>query len=126
MIACAEILVVEHAAPRLQRLVRREDHRAMPAMALVDDVEEHVGGVGAVGEIARLRRRPGRPDACRSGAPARAAPARNAAERSSMSVGGGREERIEAVLNRAVRDGDRQVRLPAARFARRGSAIALR
>jgi hypothetical protein len=24
----------------------------MPPMALVDDVEEHVGGVGAVGEIA--------------------------------------------------------------------------
>ena len=84
---------------------------AMAAMALVDDVEEHVGGVGAVGEIADFvddqdgRMRVGR------AAPAASSPARNAAERSSMSVGGGREEGVEAVLNRAVGDGDGQMRL---------------
>ena len=37
-----------------ERLVGGEDHRALAPMPLVDDVEEHVGGVGAVGEIADL------------------------------------------------------------------------
>ena len=36
-----------------------------------------------------------------------------------MSVGGRGEERVEAVLDRAVGDGDRQVRLAAAGFAAR-------
>ena len=36
------------------RLVGGEDHRALAQVAVVDDVEEHVGGVGAVGEVADL------------------------------------------------------------------------
>ena len=72
-------------------------------MPLVDDVEEHVGGVGAVGEVAdlvddedggmrvgrqRLRELPG-------------------AKRGREVVderGGGREVRIEAVLDGAIGD----------------------
>ena len=39
-------------APGVERLVGGEDHRALALVAVVDDVEEHVGGVGAVGEVA--------------------------------------------------------------------------
>lgn len=49
-----EVGVVKHPAPFGQRLVGRHDHRPLSQMALVDDVEEHVGGVGAVGEIPEL------------------------------------------------------------------------
>jgi tetratricopeptide (TPR) repeat protein len=42
----------EDTPPRFQRLVGGEDHWAMPPMALVDDMEEHIPGVGAVCEIA--------------------------------------------------------------------------
>jgi hypothetical protein len=40
--AWGEILVVQHASPRFERFVGRKDHRAMPSMTLVDDVEEHI------------------------------------------------------------------------------------
>ncbi len=87
-----EIVVVQHPAPGGERLVGGEDHRAPALVALVDDVEEHVGGVGAVGEVADLvddehgrvgvaRERLGEP------------PLAVAAERSSMSSA--------AVVNRA-------------------------
>ncbi|HET6414095.1 MAG TPA: hypothetical protein VFG53_18700, partial [Anaeromyxobacter sp.] len=46
-----EVLVVEDAAPGIERLVGGEDHRATLQVALVDDVEEHVGGVVAVGQV---------------------------------------------------------------------------
>jgi hypothetical protein len=49
-----EILVVKHRAPRGERLVGREDHRAFALVPIVDDVEEHVGRVGAVGEVSDL------------------------------------------------------------------------
>ncbi len=49
-----EILVVQHAAPGGQGLVGGEDHRAAALVALVDDMEEHVGRVGAEGEVADL------------------------------------------------------------------------
>ena len=49
-----EVFVVEHAPPGAQGLVGREDHGTLAAMAVVDDVKEHVGRVGAVGEIADL------------------------------------------------------------------------
>ncbi len=47
-----EVLVVEHSPPGASRLVGGEDHRALAAVAVVDDVEEHVRRVGAVGEVA--------------------------------------------------------------------------
>lgn len=40
-----EILIVQHMASGLQRFIRREDHRPVPTMPLVDDMEEHVGAV---------------------------------------------------------------------------------
>jgi hypothetical protein len=43
----SEIFIMQHAARRLQRLVRGEDHRAMAAMPL----KEHVRGIRPVGEI---------------------------------------------------------------------------
>ena len=49
-----EVVVVQHLAPALRVLVRREDHRAPLDVTLVDDVEEHVGGVVAVREVADL------------------------------------------------------------------------
>jgi len=49
-----EVFIVQDSAPRRHGFVRREDHRALPAMAVVDDVKEHVRGVGAIGEIPDL------------------------------------------------------------------------
>ena len=85
-------------------------------MALVDDVEEHVGRIGAVGEIAHFvddqdgRMRVGGQRVCQLAD----------AKRGRQVVDerrGRRKERIEAVLNRAVGDRDRQVGFPAAGFA---------
>ncbi|MCK9462742.1 MAG: hypothetical protein M0R80_24235, partial [Proteobacteria bacterium] len=50
----SEVLVVEDTAPGIGRLVGREDHRAAPQVAFVDDVEEHVRRVGAVCQVAHL------------------------------------------------------------------------
>jgi hypothetical protein len=49
-----EVLVVEDAAPRGDRCVRGEDHRARSTMPFVDDMEEHVGRVCALGEVAHF------------------------------------------------------------------------
>jgi len=49
-----EVRIVEHAAPGGQRLVGGEDHRPPMQMAVVDDLEEDVGGIGAVAEVADL------------------------------------------------------------------------
>jgi hypothetical protein len=49
-----EVFVVQHTPPPGERCVRGDDHRPLPAMSIVDDVEEHVGGIGAVREIADL------------------------------------------------------------------------
>ena len=119
-----EVVVVEHAAPRLERLVRCKDHRAVPPMSLVDDMEEHIGGVGAVREIAdfidhqdrgmRVRRQ-------RVRELARAKRGREVID----ECGGGRKEGIEAVLDGAVRDRDCQVGFSAARFAREDDRASL-
>ena len=39
-----EVRVVQDAPPEIQNLVRGEDHRATAAVALVDNMEEHIGG----------------------------------------------------------------------------------
>lgn len=49
-----EVVVVQDLAPSLERLLGGEDHRALPKVSLVHDVEEHVRRVGAVGEVADL------------------------------------------------------------------------
>jgi hypothetical protein len=110
-----EVVVVEYSAPVVRVLVRREDHRALRLMSVVDDVVEHVGGVLAVREVADLvanehvrrdvaHERVGELTIARS-------------DREILDeLGGGDEERVEAVLDRAVADGDREVRLPASRL----------
>jgi len=49
-----EIGVVEDPSPGAERLVGGEDHRALAQVAIVDDVEEHVGCVVAVAEVAHF------------------------------------------------------------------------
>ena len=49
-----EVGVVQDTAPALEWLVGGEDHGAPAAVALVDDMDQDVGGVGAVGETADL------------------------------------------------------------------------
>ncbi len=49
-----QVIVMEHAAPGGDGLVGGEDHRAPPLVAVVDYVEEHVGGIRAIGEVADL------------------------------------------------------------------------
>ena len=46
--------VVQNAAPLGERLVGGEDRGAGALVALVDGVEEKIGGVGAVGEISEF------------------------------------------------------------------------
>ena len=86
-------------------------------MPLVDHVKEHVRRVGAVREIPDLV--DDQDGWMRIGLerlgelPRHETPRRDHRSASAAVVKNG----IEAVLNRAVRDGDRQVRFPAARFA---------
>lgn len=97
----------------------------MPAVPLIDDVEEHVRGVGAVGEVADfIDDEDGRMRVGREGVGELAG-----AKRGREVVDerrGGRKEGIEAVLNRAVGDGDCQVRLSATRFAGQDEGPAFR
>ena len=108
-----EIRIVQDPAPRGERLVRGEDHRPPVQVAVVDDLEEHVGRVRPVAEIAHLidhqhvRMRVGRqrmPQAAPAGG--------------ERQVGDQRRRRgedgVEAVLDGAVGDGDGQVRLAGA------------
>lgn len=46
--------VMQHLSPGRQRFVGGEDQRAMMQIAVVDDLEQDVGGVGPVAEIAHL------------------------------------------------------------------------
>ena len=121
---CGQVGVVEHAAPGLERLVRREDHRATAQVAVVHDVEEYVGRVASVGEIADLV----------DHEHVRVGVGREGLDETSLATGareivdersGGGEERLEAVLDGTVRDGDGQVGLAAARLAGEDQAAAL-
>ena len=85
-------------------------------VAVVDDVEEDVGGIGAVGEVADLvDDEHVRVDILAEGL-AQAAEATGGGEIVD-EVGGGGEERGGAVLDGAVGDGDRQVRFPSTGLA---------
>ena len=111
-----EVVVVQHVAPVVGVLVRGEDHRASADVPFVDDVEQRVRGVVGMREVADLvddehvglqvRREHG---------------LAHAVARRGRDVvderGGVDEERVESVLDRAVREGDGEVRLPASRLA---------
>src|SRR3712207_659590 len=105
-----EILVVEDLAPGAERLVGREDHGASTLVAVVDDVKEHVGGVSAVREVADFihdeHRRVGVPN---EGLREPTFP--ESAGELVDELGGGDEERVEAVLYGAVCDGDGEMGL---------------
>jgi hypothetical protein len=112
-----EILVVQHAAPRLQCLVRCKDHGPVAAMPFIHDVKEHVRRVGAVGEVAHFV------DHQDGGMRVRL---QRVCELTRTKGGleviderrRGCEEGVEAILDRAIGDRDRQVCLPAPGFAR--------
>jgi hypothetical protein len=119
-----EIFIVQNAAPGGKRLIGGKDHRALAFVPFVDDVEEHVRGVGAIGEVAdfvdyqhvRMRE-----------APKHLGEAPLAEGRGELvdQLGGGDEERLEAVLDRPVGDGHRKMGLAAAGFAEENEASAL-
>jgi hypothetical protein len=119
-----EVIVVEHGAPSSRAFVRREDHRAPADVALVDDVEEDVRGIVAVGQVADLvddedvRFDVGRERLAQ--APLTTCRGQVVDERRR-----GGEERLEAVLQRAVGDCDRQVRLAAPGFALEDDRVSL-
>jgi hypothetical protein len=118
-----EVVVVQHGAPALGVLVGREEHRATADVPLVDHVEQHVRRVVPVREVPHLvhdqhvrlevprQRLAHLPGATR---------ARQVVDQ-LRAVG---EQRVEPVLHRAVRDGHREVRLPAARRAVQDRAVA--
>ena len=85
-------------------------------MTLVDDVEEHVGGVVAVREVADLV-----DDEHVRFEVARERFAKPTVTTRAREVGyefrAVHEERVETILHRPVREGDRQVRLAAAGLA---------
>ena len=41
-----QIMVVEHVSPLGEGLVGGEDHRPVAMVAVIDDMEEHIGRVG--------------------------------------------------------------------------------
>lgn len=108
----AEVLVVKDLAPSIEGLVGREDHRPLLEMALIDHVVEHVGRVVAVGQVADLvDDEDVRMGVVGHGLAELPLPA---CDGELLDEGGGRHEvRIEAVLDRAVRDRDGEVSLAA-------------
>ena len=119
-----EVVIVEHAAPGVERLVGGEDHRALAAVAIVDHVEEHVGRVGAVGEVSDLvHHQQGGMGV--GGESLGQAPGAKGGRELVDELGGGDEESVESVLDGAVGDGHGQVGLAAAGLAREDQAAAL-
>ena len=111
-----EVFIMQHAAPLVQRFIRGEDHRALLPMPIVDDMKEHVRGVGAAREIADFIDDENAGMGVRRERCGKASVAKRRGEIINQ-FGGRDKQRIEAVLNRAVRDGDREMRFAPARFA---------
>jgi hypothetical protein len=111
-----KILVVKNLSPGGGGLVGGEDHRAFSTMAIVDHVEEHVGGVGPVGEIADfVDDEQRRVSVCNEGV-SKTSLAKGRRELVD-ELGSSDEERIESVLDGAVSDGDGEMGFPAAGFS---------
>jgi hypothetical protein len=119
-----EIVVVQDVSPALGVLVGGEHHRASANVSIIDHVVEDVGRVGAVGEVADLvddeHVRPHVGRECL----AHLAIAACGGEVLDQ-LGCGREERVEAILHRAVRDRDREVGLAATGLALEDDRAAL-
>ena len=107
---------MEHAAPCGDGLVGGKEHCALPAVAFVDDMEEHVRRICPVGEVSHFiddEQIGMRVGGQRVGQPPRAKAVREVVD----EFRGGDEARGKAILDGAVSDGDRQMRLSASRFA---------
>jgi hypothetical protein len=50
----SEVLVVKNFSPGGGWFVGSEDHGTLVSMSVVDDVEEHIGGVGTVSQVTDL------------------------------------------------------------------------
>ena len=85
-------------------------------MAIIDDVKQHVGGIGPVGEVPDLVDNEDRGVGVRGqgvGEPTATEGRREIIDQ----FGGGDKPGVEAVLDRAIRNGDCQVRFAATGFA---------
>jgi hypothetical protein len=121
----SEIIVVKDGDPAARMFVGREDHRAPPDVAAVDDVIEDVRGVVAVREVADfVDDEHVRLDVA-SERFVHASVATRRREVLDHGCGGG-EERVETVLHCAIRERDGKVCLPATRLAFEDDGAAFR
>src|SRR6266699_901817 len=111
----SEILVVQHVAPRGERFVGGEDHRALLPMAIVDDMEEHVCSIGPVGEVPHFVDHNDRGMDI-SGERVGELPTTKCGRKVVDEFSGGDKQRVKSILNGAIGDRNRQVRFPSARF----------
>jgi hypothetical protein len=104
-----QIVVVQHFALCSQRrLIGGEKHRSVTQMAVVDHVEQHVGGIGSVGQVAHFI--DDQHVWLKLGGQRFAQPPFRAGAGKLLDEGrGGDEAGTEAVLDRSVGDGYRQV-----------------
>jgi len=114
---------VKDLAPRIDRLVRREDHRPVSEVAFVHHLEEHVGGIGRVDEIADLVDHEDGDVGVGAKGFGETPFAAGDAEIVDEFVGG-REEGVKSILDRPVGDRDGQRRLARPRGARENEATA--
>ena len=110
-----QVVVMQHVSPSRERFVRGEEHGLLPAMPVVDDVKEHVGGIRAVGQISHFvdHQHVGlcvRGEGVREPTGAKRGGERVDEFRRRHKAGG------EAVLDRAIRHRDGQMRFPPSGF----------
>ncbi len=109
----SQISIMQHLAQRRQRLVRREEHRAVREVALVDDAVEHIRRVGRVREVAELIDHKHVRMEVGLERPVEPSLRRGAGELADEDVGP-HEARLVAMLDGAIGEGDREMRLPGA------------
>ena len=107
-----QVGIMEHPSPRVERLVGGEDHRPLAEMPVVDHVVQHVGGVGAIGQVTHLVDNQHMRMRVRLERLVEAPVSPGVREVLDQLRGGG-EERLEAVLDSAVADGDGEMGLAA-------------
>jgi hypothetical protein len=101
-----QVVIVEDATPGVEGLVGGEDHRAVLEMALVDDVEEQVGGIVPASEIPDLvDQKNVRADVLGERLAQAPLPARHREVLDEGRRGGA--ARVESVLDGTVADGNR-------------------